>query len=194
MNAMKKLYKIFTLVETYFLFSLFLFTSVAIVVNVLGRKIFGFSFNWLEEFARYVLIIIAFVGMSIAVTRGIHPKMDAVQNIFKGRAGLAIKIIAKLIFALAMCALFYYSLRQMRIMIRFPASTATLKIPLYAIFAFLSAGFLGASIRSLIDLALTVKEYILYTKGETEGENATPDLPSGGIGTELKEKGETQCQ
>ncbi len=165
---MKKLYNIRTTLEVYFLFTLFLFTAMAVVVNVLGRKFLGFSFNWLEEFARYVLIIITFIGISIATTRNIHPKMDAVQNMLKGRAKLAIQIIAKLIFAVAICILAYYAFRQFSNMLRIPASTATLKIPLYIIYAFLAAGLLGASVRSIVDLGMTVRKYALYSKETVE--------------------------
>ncbi len=177
---MKKLYKMLTTLEVYFLFALFLFTAVAVVVNVLGRKFLGFSFNWLEEFARYVLIIITFIGISIATTRDIHPKMDAVQNIFKGRAKLAVQIIAKLIFSIAICLLAYYALRQFANMLRIPASTATLKIPLYTIYAFLAAGLLGASVRSIIDLGMTVRKYALYKeerreKIQPEGKGSNPE-------------------
>lgn len=189
---MKKLYKILTAVETYFLFILFLFTSFSIVVNVMGRKLFGFSFNWLEEFSRYVLIIVTFIGISIATTRNIHPKMDAVQNLFKEKAHLAIQIIAKLIFAVFMCIMFYYSFRQLRNMMRIPASTATLKIPLYAIYMFLFAGLLGTSIRSIVSLGMTVRDFVLYRRrsAEEQGDALKPagEREDGGSGSEGGDK------
>lgn len=63
MNALKKAYRVFSTAEKYFLFVIFFFATVMVVVNVLGRKLFGFSFNWLEELNRYILVVCTFIGL-----------------------------------------------------------------------------------------------------------------------------------
>lgn len=86
MNALKKAYRVFSTAEKYFLFVIFFFATVMVVVNVLGRKLFGFSFNWLEELNRYILVVCTFIGSAIATSDRLHPRMDMVVGMLKGKA------------------------------------------------------------------------------------------------------------
>ena len=61
MKVLEKIYEIFTAIVKYFLFAIFFFATIFVVINVFGRKLFGFSFNWLEELNRYILIICTFL-------------------------------------------------------------------------------------------------------------------------------------
>jgi TRAP-type C4-dicarboxylate transport system permease small subunit len=48
--------------------------------QIAGRFLFGYSIFWSDELARFLLIWIAFLGMSIGVRRGAHPGVDSLAR------------------------------------------------------------------------------------------------------------------
>lgn len=52
-----------------------------IFVNVILRYLFNSGLVWVEEFSRYIIIWVAFIGSSLAVKDNKHVSMDAVFNI-----------------------------------------------------------------------------------------------------------------
>ena len=165
METLKKLYNTFSKVEKYCIFGVFFFATISVVINVLGRKLIGFSFNWLEELNRYILVACTFVGASIAVTEGIHPKMDSVVGLFKGRAHLVVIALSTLIFTAFSIIMTYYAVIQLKNMMIISAVTATLKVPVYVFFAFIPIGFFGMSVHSIINLIFKIKDIKDYKIG-----------------------------
>lgn len=178
MKALKKIYDIFSLVEKYAIFAVFFFATIMVVINVLGRKIFGFSLNWLEELNRYILVVTTFVGASIGITLGNHPRMDSVLSLFKGRARLVVEALSTLILTALVALMAYWAFKQLGVSIKINASTATLKVPVYIFFAFIPIGFLGMTVRCIAKLIMDIKAIVDYKKPEAEvpavegGENA----------------------
>jgi TRAP-type C4-dicarboxylate transport system permease small subunit len=46
-------------------------------VAIAGRFLFGYSLFWSDEVTRFLLIWVAFLGMSVGVRRGAHPGIDS---------------------------------------------------------------------------------------------------------------------
>ncbi len=149
MKVLKKAYIALTKFETWFIFIVFFFATVATVINVILRKYFGLSFNWIDELSRFILIITVCLGMSLAVSEGSHPKMDSIQNIFKGKQRLIIILIADLILAAIMIWGSRLAIEQELKTIRNGASTSTLPLKLWVFYMFVPLGFTGGAIRSL---------------------------------------------
>jgi TRAP-type C4-dicarboxylate transport system permease small subunit len=67
--------------------------TLLVGAQIAGRFAFGYSLFWSDELARYLLVWIAFLGMSIGVHRGIHPGVDslvrALPPTWRRAAGLA---------------------------------------------------------------------------------------------------------
>ncbi len=164
MKLLKKIYDVFMNIERYCLFGIFFFATIMVFVNVLGRKLFGFSFNWLEELNRYILVICTFVGASVAITMGNHPSMDSVKSLFKGRAKLIMEAVANGILMVFLASMAFYAFKQFGSMYRLGASTATLKLPVYVFFFFIPAGFTGMTIRSVFKFVLDIREAKNWTK------------------------------
>lgn len=156
MKTLRKIYDLFSKAEKYCLFAVFFFATVAVVVNVFGRKLFGFSFNWLEELNRYILIICTFVGASIATTDELHPKMDMVVGLLKGRKKVVFELISSVILAAFLAVMTFYAFKQLGNMLKFSAMTATLNVPVYVFFAFIPIGFCGMTIRALVGIVLKI--------------------------------------
>lgn len=175
MKMLKKIYDVFTNVERYCIFAVFFFATIMVVVNVLGRKIFGFSFNWLEELNRYILVVCAFVGASIATTAGSHPRMDSVMSLFKGRSRHVMEAISTAVLTVFLAAMAFYAFKQFGTMRMLGAITATLKVPVYVFFVFIPIGFTGMTVRNAFKLVfhiIDIKNYKKEDKASLPGEGA----------------------
>jgi len=51
-------------------------------INIMGRYFFAYSLVWAEEYTRYCLIILVYLGASIAVRRRQMLKVEILANIF----------------------------------------------------------------------------------------------------------------
>jgi TRAP-type C4-dicarboxylate transport system permease small subunit len=74
-------------------------------VQIAGRFLFGYSIFWSDELARYLLVWIAFLGMSIGVRRGAHPGVDNLVRALppaRRRAAVLLAVACSLLFFLVM--------------------------------------------------------------------------------------------
>jgi len=55
--------------------------TLLVGVQVAGRFLFGYSIFWSDELARFLLVWIAFLGMSIGTRRGAHPGVDSLVRL-----------------------------------------------------------------------------------------------------------------
>lgn len=68
--------------------------ALLVGVQIAGRFLFHYSLFWSDEVARFLLIWVAFLGMSIGVRRGAHPGIDSLARALPPRAGHAVLILA----------------------------------------------------------------------------------------------------
>ena len=55
---------------------------------MVGRYVFGFALNGVDEIEIYILIWIAFLGAAVVTWRGLHLRMDVLVNALSGAAPL----------------------------------------------------------------------------------------------------------
>jgi TRAP-type C4-dicarboxylate transport system permease small subunit len=70
--------------------------TLLVGVQIAGRFLFNYSIFWSDELTRFLLIWVAFLGMSAGVRRGAHPGIDSLVRAVPPRAG-------RLIVSLAVC-------------------------------------------------------------------------------------------
>lgn len=76
--------------------------TVLVGAQIAGRFLFGYSLFWSDELARFLLIWIAFLGMSVGVRRGAHPSVDSVVRCLPSAWNPAASLAAT-----ACCLLFF---------------------------------------------------------------------------------------
>lgn len=69
---MKKLYTFMN----YFIGVLIMAATVLLFINIILRYFFGANMSWTEEFVRYSMIWITFLGMATCFHKGIHFSID----------------------------------------------------------------------------------------------------------------------
>ncbi len=65
-----------------------LLAAMALVTGlaIAGRFVFSYSFFWSDELTRFLLVWVAFLGMSVGVRRGAHPGIDSLTRALPHRA------------------------------------------------------------------------------------------------------------
>jgi len=90
---------------------LVIFTTVmvaAVSLQVFMRFVLGSSLGWSEELGRYCFIALIFIGISYAVKKQRHIKVDVLLLIFRDKGKVVLGIIANVVFLLfALFATFY---------------------------------------------------------------------------------------
>ena len=75
--------------------------TLLVGVQIAGRFVFAYSIFWSDELARFLLIWISFLGMSVGIRRGAHPGIDSLVRVLPPRwvrFGLALALLLSLLF------------------------------------------------------------------------------------------------
>jgi C4-dicarboxylate transporter, DctQ subunit len=108
-----------------------LFIALVATIQVILRYLFGVAYDWIDEGARYMTIMITFVGAGVCVRYGAHFSMDALIQYSPDRIKHLLKLAANLISAFIMAVLFYYSWVQILKLQQFGATTPSFRIPMF---------------------------------------------------------------
>ncbi len=156
MKTLKKIYDVLTKVEVWALFIIFFFATASTVVNVILRKLFAFSFNWIDELSRFIMLITICMGMSIAISHGSHPKMDTIQALFKGKGKIAVTLVADVVLTALMAFGAFLAVQQELKTIANSADLATMPLKLWMFWLFVPLGFTGGAVRSLFNVIFDI--------------------------------------
>lgn len=84
-KTLKKLDTIITMIEKYFAgFGLLVITAL-VLLGVILRTFFSFSFNWLEEICQYIMVWIVCIGCVLSVKNNEHVGVDVIFSIIPKR-------------------------------------------------------------------------------------------------------------
>ena len=76
--------------------------TLLVGAQIAGRFLFGYSIFWSDEAARFLLVWIAFLGMSAGARRGAHPGVDSLVRGLSPHRARAIRLASG-----ACCLLFF---------------------------------------------------------------------------------------
>jgi TRAP-type C4-dicarboxylate transport system permease small subunit len=77
--------------------------ALLVGVQIAGRFLFSYSIFWSDELTRFLLVWVAFLGMSAGMRRGAHPGIDSLVRVLPPSAG-------RLIVSLAIgCSLLFFA-------------------------------------------------------------------------------------
>lgn len=88
--------------EDAFIASLLLSASLIIFINVVMRYVFNTGFIWAEEFVRYEIVWLVFIGGSVAARKGLHIGVEAVLHVLPPAPQRVLKVGVGLI-CIAFC-------------------------------------------------------------------------------------------
>ncbi len=82
--------------------------SLLVGVQIAGRFVFSYSIFWSDELARFLLIWISFLGMSIGVRRVAHPGIDSLVRALPPRSARVVLTAALLLSLLFFAVMVVY--------------------------------------------------------------------------------------
>ena len=94
---MERASKIISWVEDSFIGSALILVTFVLFVNVVLRYFFNANLGWAEEFSRYGIVWITFIGASVCISKGTHIAVDSIPEILGQRWQRVIEISVLLI-------------------------------------------------------------------------------------------------
>lgn len=119
--------------EDAFIASLLLSASVIIFVNVIMRYVFNTGFIWAEEFVRYEIVWLVFIGGSVAGRKGIHIGVEALLHVLPPLLQRALKVTVGLICIGFCAALVWYGVELVAQTLMFRQRTSAMQTPFWIV-------------------------------------------------------------
>jgi len=82
--------------------------TLLVGVQIAGRFVFEYSIFWSDELARFLLIWISFLGMSVGVRRGAHPGIDSLVRALPPRSARVVLWLALILSLLFFAVMVVY--------------------------------------------------------------------------------------
>lgn len=117
--------------EELFVGGLLLLLALGTSFQVFTRYCFGLTFDWLLEMSRYMTILAAFAGASLAVRTGGHFSMEALVHYVPPKAAGIMRIAASLVSAFVMGVIAYYGYEQVDKLARYGMTTPAMGVPMW---------------------------------------------------------------
>ena len=76
--------------------------AALVIANVISRYVFGYSFTWVEEVTRYMMIWTAFLGAGLALRVGGHIAIETLPQSLPPAAGRAVRALIVAILAVTL--------------------------------------------------------------------------------------------
>jgi len=133
--------------EDWFTFVVFWLLALDVFYQFFTRYVMADSAAWTEEIARYLLIVVTFIGGSMAVRRNTHIHVEFVYRYLPERVGRAMSTgvdiirIAFLAYATYLSLLLIGPMQNLKMTV--------IDVPMSVIYSFVAAGFALMTFRSV---------------------------------------------
>ncbi|MBU2514665.1 TRAP transporter small permease [bacterium] len=145
--------------EEYALFGFMISMLAVLLVQVFCRYVLSFSFSWAEQAARIGFVWLTMIGISIAAKKGLHLKVDMLNQILPRPAGRIVSWfsnLATILFGFIMCWLI---LKTVLMQIRLNQVFSSIPwLPTWTMYIAGTVGMLGLSLRTIQYLILESKQ------------------------------------
>jgi len=140
MNFLARLDQISNKLERTFLAAAIIVSSLLLFVNVVMRYIFLLPIYWAEEFVRYLMVWLIFIGASQVTLWGGHVAVDMVPRILSKRGNAILAFFVNVICILFCGLLAYLSIKQMMRVKGAGQISPALEIPMWIAYLSIPAG------------------------------------------------------
>lgn len=147
--------------------------AVNSIANVIGRQFFGQSVFFAEEFNRFLIVMITFIGVSYAARQGRHIRMSAFYDQLSDRMRRYMMVLIAGFTAVIMFALAYYALGYLLRLVEFGRVTPSLQIPMYYMYLFVPLGLFMAGVQYAMTAVRNVLDnevYVSFSKVDSYDE------------------------
>lgn len=115
--------------------------SVIIFINVICRYFFGFTIVWVEEFSRYIVVWLTFIGVGACARYSEHITIDIIINKLPQNIKKWALYFIEVIILLAALALTYIGFLSTQTLFLSGNKSATIGFPIWLIYTSVPIGF-----------------------------------------------------
>lgn len=142
--------------------------TLVVFLQVICRYVVKSSLPWSEEFSRYCMVWVVFVGVSAGIKTGAHMGVDALLLALPKQLRRVVEVGTKIL-TLAFCVIFFVVSLKLTIMLfKSGQKSATLFIPIAFAYLAIPVGFLGGVIRSVQLIVIQLQNWNAPQEGHEE--------------------------
>lgn len=177
----QSLFTVIHKIEEWLLTWAMILVAVLTITNVFSRLLFNHALAFAEELTRFMIIVICFVGLSYAASRGRHIRMTALYDLLPLRPRKILMMVIAAVTALLMFYLAYASVGYIYVIYDLESMSPTLRVPLFIVYLAAPIGLVLAGIQYLLTLVRNLNEpdavYLSYdqTDAYEEAPAVEPD-------------------
>ncbi len=128
---MKRFWKVVNNAEELFVGYILLILAFVATWHVVMRYGFNIAYDWFDEWARYITILITFAGAGLGVKYGTHFSMEAVTQYSPDWLAHLLKVLANLVASFIMALVCYFGWIQISMLVRFEVLTSATQVPMW---------------------------------------------------------------
>ncbi|QDT51631.1 TRAP transporter small permease [Symmachiella dynata] len=144
------------------------------ISNVFCRAVLQFSLPFTGELSQFFMIMVTFVGLSYAASRGRHIRMTALYDQFTPRGRKVLMIIISASTAALMLVLAWYSFQYIDTVRFLESVSPVLQVPLYLVYMLVPLGLISAAIQYALTTARNVMSPDVYISFDVKDEYEQP--------------------
>lgn len=160
--------------EEFLLSASILIIAVLTILNVICRSAFGFSLAFTEEISQFCIIIVCFVGLSYAASKGRHIRMTAIYDQLPTAARKWAMVIITSTTAAIMFVLTWYAFGYVTAVYELGGVYPVLSVPFSVVYAIAPVGLLLAGVQYALATIRNLTEPEIYLSFETRDEYEEP--------------------
>lgn len=151
-----------------------LIIAVLTILNVVCRSVFGFSLAFTEEVSQFCIIVLCFVGLSYAASKGRHIRMTAIYDQLSPSMRKKFMVAITGLTAAIMLTLSWYAVRYVTTVYELGGIYPALRVPFYTVYAIAPVGLLLAGIQYALAAARNLASKDVYLSFEKKDEYEEP--------------------
>ena len=148
--------------ETFALSAGVLIMAFGTCANVVGRFGFGYSFFFLEELNRALIVLITFAGIGYAARHGRHIRMSAIYDSLPFLGRKILMIVIAIVTSVAMFMLCYFSVVYIAAVKESGRVLPAMQIEVWWIYIWAPLGFAVTGIQYLLTAVKNITEKDVY--------------------------------
>lgn len=142
--------------------------------NVICRTLFSFSLAFTGELSQFLIIIVTFIGLSYASSRGRHIRMTAFYDQLNQRWRKILMIFISASTALLMFTLTWYSFEYISTVYSLETVSPVLQVPLYLVYLCVPLGLILSGIQYFLTVVRNFISPDVYLSYSQKDEYETP--------------------
>jgi len=174
MKFLAKLFAAIQWIEAFVIGWSIICIAVLTIGNVFCRAVFQHSLSFTEELSQFFMIVVTFVGLSYAASRGRHIRMTAIYDQFSRRWRKLMMIVTSATTAVLILILAWYSFEYIGAVRFLESVSPVLQAPLYLIYSLVPIGLIFAAIQYALTAVRNLVSPDVYVSFDVKDEYEQP--------------------